>query len=416
MKASVGALALLLAQQASAAYIPSGSGKGSTLVRRDWGPLDGGEQTVDAGFNGNWGQEPCENCGGEHQCLNGNCGNTGGNIGGGIGGGGWWGGDNGMPPVCYPVPGNTVPDCTPEQHGGFDWINLIEGAIEFFGGCDFTGFTCVDGFVKGALEIGGKVITALLGAGDGNAPTISRPEGALTITTIEIVAEVEVEIVLEFSMSDGSICRQFASCGPSLTTVVNEQCGGAVSVSFHLAVHSKVSVCAVAIKKINFGCEPPTLPTLPFPPPFPTPSLPPPETPVPSISWSTGYTTIPGTSESGSWSLPPTGTNTMPSSYSMPTSGYTTVPGPVPSSSIPSGGFPTTGSGGIPGQTTVPSSPAPTTWITQSTSTVFTTSTMTITSCPPDVPNCPTGSTTVITSTVPVYTTVCPVTMTTAIP
>ncbi|EZF31312.1 hypothetical protein H101_05067, partial [Trichophyton interdigitale H6] len=316
MKASVGALALLLAQQASAAYIPSGSGKGSTLVRRDWGSFNGG-QTVDPGFNG-WGQEPCENCGvtdcpdgncggvtdcpdgncgGVTDCPDGNCGNTGGNIGGGIGGGGWWGGHNGMPPVCYPVPGNTVPDCTPEQHGGFDWVGIIEGAIEFFGGCDFTGFTCVDGFVKGALEIGGKVITALLGAGDGNAPTISRPEGALTITTIEMIAEVNVEIVLEFSMSDGSTCRQFAACGPSLTTVVNEQCGGAVSVSFHLAVQSKVSVCAVAIKKINFGCEPPTIPTLPFPP-FPTPSLPPPETPIPSISWSTGYTTIPGTSES----------------------------------------------------------------------------------------------------------------------
>ncbi|KAI5300352.1 hypothetical protein KEM56_002520, partial [Ascosphaera pollenicola] len=49
---------------------------------------------------------------------------------------------------------------------------------------------------------------------------------------LSLIAESEVELELQFKMPDYSICTQTVKCGPTPTTIKNENCGGAVGLGF----------------------------------------------------------------------------------------------------------------------------------------------------------------------------------------
>ncbi|KAK2859923.1 hypothetical protein FQN49_004580, partial [Arthroderma sp. PD_2] len=360
----------------------------------------------------------------------------------------WWG-----PGTCFPIPDNCDNDCTPGQEAGFSWSGLIEGAIDVYEGFNFRGFTCSSSFLKKgwSSKFQEKCIVAELGCDiDDSIPKISlEGEGGFSVKTFEVTAEVEVDVTFAYDMPDGSLCKEVKTCGPEGTVIKNTQCGGATAIRFFLPTYNKVKFCKIAIHKIEFNCGPPTMPptismpsppqetnTVPVPPyptgPAPTGGIPTggiptggiPTGPAPSLTTSTVYST----SQVTITSCGPEVTNCPASSTVVVTSvvpiSTTICPvtdtEPVP---VPTDAPSPSQSGGIPGQTGVPSetvnptesTPAPTTpgtIVTSSTSTVYSTTEMTVTSCGPEVTNCPSDSTVIVTSVVPISTTICPITLT----
>lgn len=178
-------------------------------------------------------------------------------------------------------------------------------------------------------------------------------------------------VILNYEMADGSKCRQLAWSSPAGTEITNEQCGDAVAVEFTLPEDSKFGECDLNIHHIDFDCSPGPKPPSEMPPPHST------RTHSETTSCSTS-------TQSTAWTPPPTTTSCSTSTHST---AWTHPP------------------------TTTSAPPVP--W---TTSTVYTTEEITITSCAPTVTKCPAHSTTVITSTYVVSTTVCPITPTNAPP
>ncbi|KAF3492259.1 extracellular serine-threonine rich protein [Arthroderma uncinatum] len=202
-----------------------------------------------------------------------------------------------------------------------------------------------------------KCIVAELGCDiDENIPKIGlEGKAGFSVKTFEVTAEVEVDVTFAYDMPDGSICKEVKTCGPEGTVIHNTQCGGATAIRFFLPTYNKVKVCKIGIHKIEFNCGPPTIP--------PTISIP----------------------------APPQETQTVNPTESIPSPPYPT--GPAPTGPAPTGGVPSL-----------------------TTSTVYSTSEITITSCGPEVTNCPASSTVVVTTEIPVSTTICPVTDTEPVP
>ncbi|RJE20767.1 extracellular serine-threonine rich protein [Aspergillus sclerotialis] len=249
---------------------------------------------------------------------------------------------------CYPNPGNTDNECSKDLDEGFDWTELDAGPFSSYGGLDFSGFTCLDSAGDNDL---GKYIEGKISKGQSSGLQISADGGlgGFSITDFYLSTSKEADVDIIYGMPDGSSCRNVASCSSETTRITNEQCGGAVSVSFHLSEHSEEEECNLGIHSIEFDCGPANVPKT-----------------------------------TSSRPVIPTSTGVSPGSTSSL----------IHSSSIPV----VTG-----GPSTTPR---------MTTSTVYSTQEVTITSCAPTVVSCPAHSTTVVTSTIAVSTTVCPVTET----
>ncbi|KAB8259166.1 hypothetical protein BDV32DRAFT_124631 [Aspergillus pseudonomiae] len=251
---------------------------------------------------------------------------------------------------CYTSPDNTNNECSDEMRGGFNWAGLTAGSFDFFAGFAFSGFSFSSSF-SAAVGGGfaGQCIESKLSKDDETSPEISSgSDKTFSISKLHLVTGEEAEIKIIYDMPDGSSCKHVAPCSPKGTVVANDQCGGASSVRFELAEEASVDAVVFGIQNVEFECSAGQ------------------KTPTPSHHHTS-----------------PTAT------------GHSSTPViPVPSSS----------------DAVTP--PAPSTPVKMTTSTVYTTSLITITSCAPTVTNCPGDSTTVVTSTIAVSTTVCPVTST----
>ncbi|KAK1140818.1 hypothetical protein N8T08_009814 [Aspergillus melleus] len=267
----------------------------------------------------------------------------------------WWGTD-----TCYPSPENSDNDCSEEQRTGFNWGGIGEGDFSHYGGFDFSGFAMKHKF-SGAVSggFGGKCIEGKVGKGSSSGLRFNAGK-AFSVGSLRLATSKKADVHVVYGMPDGSSCKQVASCSPEGTDVRNEQCGGATSVHFQLPEDHEDDECDLGIHTIDFDCTPGT------------------KNPDHSIE--------------------------LPSHTATPPSHQTSAHGH--SSSVPViPGHSTTHGGAV-------TSPAPSTPVRMTTSTVYATSEITITSCAPTVTNCPADSTTVVTSTIPVSTTVCPVTET----
>jgi hypothetical protein len=183
-------------------------------------------------------------------------------------------------------------------------------------------------------------------------------------------------VLMNYEMADGSTCRQLAWSSPAGADVTNEQCGNAVAVEFALPEDSKFGECDLNIHRMDFDCSPG------------------PKPPSPHTSHTHTESTPTHTSETHTESTPTHTSHTHTESTPIHTSHTHTESTPTPSTVWT---YPTTTSTII----RVP----PESW---TTSTVWTTEEITITSCAPTVTNCPAHSTTVVTSTYVASTTVCP--------
>ncbi|PYI02258.1 hypothetical protein BO78DRAFT_400662 [Aspergillus sclerotiicarbonarius CBS 121057] len=252
---------------------------------------------------------------------------------------------------CYPSPGKADNDCSEAQKTGFDWSGLAVGSFSAYAGFDFSGFSLKESFGASGSS-SGKCIVSKLSKGSSSAPKMSSGQNqkGFSVSNFRLATSQEVDIHIVYNMPDGSTCNDVASCSPAGTDVANDQCGGATSVSFELDEETDIETCDLGIYKVNFDCSP-------------------------------------GQDPSTSSSL------ALPSSTKASGSSTPLIPVAPPSSAAAT-------------------TPVSTTPVRMTTSTVYATREVTITSCAPTVTNCPTNSVTVITSTIAVSTTVCPVTET----
>ncbi|CAG9995907.1 unnamed protein product [Clonostachys byssicola] len=300
-----------------------------------------------------------------------------------------------------------------------------------------------------------------------------------TVSHFDIDVEFDCRLEFHYKMPGGSTCKQSSSCKKGGNKISNSQCGGATDVEIHWPEQdSPKPSCGIQIPSIGFDCgdhTPSKTTSVPVVSKTKThpggghgttstavvpskshPGGPESSSVVPSKSHPGGpesSSVVPSKSHPGS-SVPTkshpettpipsnTGSSVIPSQSSPATTpgGPETTSAPVPSTSegnSPSSseeissstteenGPSTTGenspsttgnnSPSSPSETqSVPETTITTTW--DSTSTIFTTTTRTITSCGPEVPDCPASGTPstpiIVTETVPVTTTVCPVTET----
>ncbi|KMU71860.1 hypothetical protein CIHG_00554 [Coccidioides immitis H538.4] len=300
--------------------------------------------------------------------------------------------------------------CTPGQEKGYDWGGIGLGLIDLFDDFNFSGFTCKNilDFKKWTGKFQDKCIEGTLQKDKSLCPTIisSRRKG-FSIDTFHITVDIDIDVAFEYNMPDGKTCREIHPCSPGGSIIKNTQCGGATSVSFFIPSFALKAKCKFAIHKIIFKCGPPqftktVVPSLPASTtditlstqptrPSTTESVDVTTTSAPSVTTSTEGGNTPGQSS----------TDIIPGESS-------TVIIPGESSTVIVPGESTTEV--VPGEST----PVITPTVSLSTSTVFTTSLVTITSCAPDVPDCPaqSQSTVVVTSTVAISTTLCPITIT----
>ncbi|EEA27049.1 hypothetical protein TMatcc_004671 [Talaromyces marneffei ATCC 18224] len=358
---------------------------------------------------------------------------------------------------CFPSPSNCDNKCTDTQKNGWEWSWLNPGqTLQNFDGFGFSGFTCSERSGGKGKRTSDKCISGSISKskpGKAPAPSIScgADIDAFSITHFSVFTEKDTDVNFHFGMPDGSKCSFTTKCGSEGTDVPNKQCGGATSVSWTIPDHSDVDDCGFGIYSIGFDCNPgtgspkpppkppATLPpkppaTLPPKPPATLPPKPPATVPVsvPVLSVPTAPVSVPvsvpgkpteaaptsapatspaGTSPAGT---PPAGTppaETVPAE-TVPASAPGTSPAPatpaVPTSAVP--GTPVVGQSSPAVSSVGAVSTAPVQSF--STSTVFTTTEVTITSCAPTVTNCPAESKTVVTQTIAISTTICPVTAT----
>ena len=229
-----------------------------------------------------------------------------------------------------------------------------------------------------------------MGTDASRSPKIScGSDKSFSITTLQLITEIDIELDFIYGMSDGSTCKHTSSCSSSGSAVANSQCGGATSVTFQVPSSAKNSSCQVGIQSVGFDCGPPAAT-------------------VPPHSQSTS---ISSTSQSQSASTSQVSAQTASTSQQ-------TSQGTSQSQSQSSAQIITT-SQGIYQNKSQPAS-QPTTSLVSSpiiftTSTVFATITSTITTCAPTITNCPAHpesqtEVVVVTSTKAVSVTVCPVT------
>ncbi|KAF5138344.1 Translation initiation factor IF-2 [Metarhizium anisopliae] len=323
----------------------------------------------------------------------------------------------------FPCPGNVVNKCTPEQENDWDWSDVATGSLNTYAGFNFGGgWSCESNFgkrgdIQGRTFGLGKVISGSCNQGDEAGLSIgvgaSAGIDAFSINSFDMSTEFDARLEFHYDMPDGSVCKQTSDCKRGGSTIVNNQCGGAKKVRViypKQIIHKGISFskkCKISCHKIKWHCGKPT--------PKPSTSTTSSKETTPAQQTTPGKETTPSKETTSAHQTTP-GKETTPAQQTTPSKETT------PAQQTTPGKETTPAQQTTPGQQTTPSQPTTaatttpaTTFVTtyDTTSTVFTTSTKTITSCGPEVTECP-GKTGphIVTVTIPVSTTICPVTET----
>ncbi|KAJ5757304.1 uncharacterized protein N7511_005998 [Penicillium nucicola] len=210
----------------------------------------------------------------------------------------------------------------------------------------YDGFDFVGFSPKSACgSRGDNCIGGTLSGDDNYNLQVDATDAPFSIRNFHLTTSRETDVILTYKTPEGHACHQVVSSSPQGVDVQNDQCGGAVSVNFQLPEQSKFGECELNLHQVDFDCSAGEK----------TPGL-----PIPS----------PSQESSEYWPTP--------------------TPATVHELSSITEVFLSTRTHEI------------------TTSTVWTTSELTITSCAPTVTDCPTHSTVVVTSTYALSTTVCP--------
>ncbi|KAJ5539031.1 hypothetical protein N7513_007363 [Penicillium frequentans] len=158
----------------------------------------------------------------------------------------WWGTD-----FCYPSPENTDNHCSVAQESGFDWSELANGDNWSYEGFSFDGFAPKDG----CRASGGKCIEGRFSREDDWELQIDAQQAPFSVRKFHITTSRDADLILTYLLADGSTCHQYASTSPMGSDIVNEQCGGAVSVIFQLSVLDQVGDVDLELHQMGFDCS-----------------------------------------------------------------------------------------------------------------------------------------------------------------
>ncbi|KAL6706525.1 hypothetical protein ACN47E_005281 [Coniothyrium glycines] len=274
----------------------------------------------------------------------------------------------------FNTPNYNTNECSEKQRSGFDWSDLTIGQSNFqYGDFDFSqGWSCASSLGKRdqltKRTFGGRVVKnscskekpASFGSG-------KKKKSGFSIVDMDVSVEFDVDLELRFTMTDGSLCKQYSSCSAGGTTIKNTQCGGAISVDIFIGSHFKgqQSSCEIGFHNIGFDCNGGTTYTKPTPPEIPATStyvqskstattLLLVSTPVESSSTTTTYAVVPPPVAQPP--SPPTGGAPSPPVVEMPTPPATDCghgsncnnPGPPPPMNPPYSTAPPYGNNSIP--------------------------------------------------------------------
>lgn len=343
----------------------------------------------------------------------------------------------------FNCPSNTIEICDAQQQSGFDWLDLADGFFNNYGGFDFNGFECKsDGFGK-RDSLTGRTFgsKAIWGSADRNGGSSfgcgSNQIDRFSIATFDISVDVDIDLEFHYDMADGSKCKQRSRCSKDGTTINNSQCGGAKNVTVVVPEqdNNPSPSCSFGFHSISFFCGTPTATTADSTvASTSTSAVEVSTTPVDVTSTEAIGSTITDASSSEVIStissevvetsvseiVDTTITSDIVETSASEISDTTTTSEIVETSAseiVETSSTEVIGTTEV--ETLTESSTHITTFVTTSlsTSTVFETSLITITSCAPTIPDCPaeelsTNSVVVVTQTVAVSTTLCPVTET----
>jgi hypothetical protein len=351
--------------------------------------------------------------------------------------------------------------CTDKQKPGFSWDDLDFGDFFDYKDFNFKGWKCEDdGERRGrfAPRTGRKVIGGVCSSDKKQSPSFGCGASVdkFSLGSIHVKPEFDCDLEFHYDMPDGSSCKHRSPCRKSGTTIVNRQCGGAknVTIIYPPQPNKPKPSCSIQVPTISFDCEtasstkppktkpvttttPPVVETTPATSEVEEPSSTPPVETTPATSEvEEPSSTAPGELSS----TPPAETSTKVVPGDSTTNTDVEVTSTVAPGELSSTPPAETSTKVVPGDSTTntdveatstvapgqesstrvaeePSSSVPpvTKTITtsyDSTSTIFSTSTQTITQCEPTVTDCPGDSVTTTVVTIAVSTTICPVTET----
>jgi hypothetical protein len=352
----------------------------------------------------------------------------------------------------FSFPGNTDNVCTDKQKPGFNWDDLDFGDFFDYKDFNFKGWKCEDdGDSRGrfAPRTGRKAIGGVCSSDKKKSPSFGcgARVDKFSLGSIHVKPEFDCDLEFHYDMPDGSSCKHRSPCRKSGTTVVNRQCGGAknVTIVYPPQPNKPKPSCSIKVPTISFDCDTASSTK----PPKTKTKTPPATTAAPPVKTTAATSEVeePSTTPAGeSSSSPPAETETkvVPGVTTTSTGAEATssvAPGQETSTTVAEESSTTVAEENSTtvaeessttaaeensttvaeessttvaeeGSSSVPPVTKTITTSYDSTSTIFSTSTQTITQCEPTIADCPADSVTTTVVTVAVSTTICPVTET----
>ncbi|RKF74262.1 hypothetical protein GcC1_085015 [Golovinomyces cichoracearum] len=170
-------------------------------------------------------------------------------------------------------PSNFNNKCTTQQEKGFDWSDLETGPFSDYRELSFSGFSFSSEFTFGSTGINSvsveqsfqeKCITSLASSNSSTSPGfglgLSKEISAFSITKLFVSVEFDCDLEFQYTMVDGSACKQRAACSRHGSVIENTQCGGATSVIVLYPSQTSVTVkdqvsCHFGLHSIAFDCN-----------------------------------------------------------------------------------------------------------------------------------------------------------------
>ncbi len=178
----------------------------------------------------------------------------------------------------FSCPANTDNKCTSEQSAGWNFGDLALGGFSQYNDLSWSGFTCQKSFSKRDRydrRGGGNFIGASCGSDRVSAPSFgcsgSQNIEAFSVSEFFVSTEFDADLEFHYGMPDGSTCKSRSPCSSQGSRVINSQCGGAKNVSIVYPPQPKLpkTTCSIGIHTMSFSCQtkstkpPPTYSTAP---------------------------------------------------------------------------------------------------------------------------------------------------------
>ena len=135
----------------------------------------------------------------------------------------------------YNCPGQQSDECNDQQKSGLDFQSLPTGSFQQYGGMNFKGFECSNtppgsGQGKRSIVKRTQFSSKCVKGNTQDKPSISCDKD-FSIKEYQVTTDKKTDLQFTYDMGNGQSCKHVSSCGPEGTTIKNDYCGGAKSVT-----------------------------------------------------------------------------------------------------------------------------------------------------------------------------------------